>query len=705
MVSCLLDWRANRRILPILGLALGCYLAAVSPVAAQPSPAPPPPEPATPTFNLPEAPETIVEGRLDGVGSQGSAVSGGTVLDTPNLTPTPLSQSGSSVSVITEQQIRQRGQTSMVELLRGLPGIDVVRQSTPGSVTTVFIRGTGSEHTKVLIDGIPANDPSNTARFFDFSALSVDNIERIEVLRGPQSVLYGSDAIGGVINIITKKGRGPNTGKVATQGGAFSTGQVAASTSGSVGGPGTASPLGVYYSAGGSYYDTNGFSSASSRLPGNTENDGFQLGTLSTRMGIDLADDLNVDWVVRHNHAHIDFDKGGGPNRDDPNDINRTLQTVMGLRVNARTTEWFEQSVAWYVSDIRRDISSPGEPPINNNSFVGEFNGVTQQIDFRNTLHVLDNEWFGNSITFGGLYQTEVASSSTVFDFGGFPFPSVFPKTSLDDGAVYGESRYRLGESWYTTIGVRSDHFNLYGANDTYRTTSLYRLPGWNTAFRATLGTGFRAPSLFQRLDPFVGNPVLLPEDAKGWDCGIEQPLFGGLLVPSVTYFRNDFQNFIFFDQNANFGNGQYLNIPTVRTSGVEFNTLYVLTDRSTLTTSYTYTDARDLSTGSVDFNRQLIRRPRNKFGIVYNTRFWDDRGNWNVGLNYVGDRFDQVGFPSTRVNLADYVVVNTAASFDVTRHLQIFGRVDNLFNEKYEEVAGFGVARISAYTGAAVTW
>ncbi len=653
-----------------------------------------PPNTATP---LPEGEGVVVEGRLGGVGSQGSAVSGGTLVTSPNLTPTTLAETGSSLTVITEEQIRQRNQVNVAELLRGVPGVDVVRQGTAGSVTSIFIRGAGNEHTKVLIDGIPANDPINTTRFFDFSNLSVDNVERIEVLRGPQSVLYGSDAVGGVINIVTKRGRGRNTGRISAMGGSFDTGNVSAATSGSAGS--------IYYSFGGSYFDTNGFSSASSRLPGNTERDGFQLGTFSSRTGWQPNDNVEIDWVVRHNRGHVDIDKGGGPNRDDPNDSNSITQTVTGLRLHTRNDgEWWEQTLAYYVSDVKRDISSPSEPG-NPFAFAGTFYGVTQQVDWRNTLHLFDNEVFGAGLTFGGSYQTEVGSSATVFDAFGFQFPSTFDKTSLDDGAVYGQTQTRVGDNWTTTVGVRSDHYNLYGANDTYRLTSIYRLPGWNTALRGTLGTAFRAPSLFQRFDPFSGNPGLLPEDAKGWDCGLEQPLFDGLLVPSVTYFRNDFTNFIFFDQNANFGNGQYVNLPFVRTSGVELNTLFVLTDRSTLTTSYTYTEAIDLSPGSPDYGLQLARRPKNKFGINYNRRFYDDRANWNVGLNYVGSRPDTVGFPSTRITLADYVVVNSSLTFDVSRRLQLFSRVDNFFNQRYEEVSGFGVAPFSAYGGATLRW
>lgn len=645
---------------------------------------------------LPEGPGTVVEGTVvSGVGSQGGAVSGNTVVTSPNTTATTLGNTGASITVITSEQIRQKGQVNVAEVLRGVPGLDVVRAATPGSQTSVFIRGAAQEQTKVLIDGVPANDPISPGRAFDFANLSVDNIERIEVLRGPQSVLYGSDALGGVISIITKKGQGAMSGRVGAWGGSFNTMNSSADVGGSRG------P--IYYSVAGSYFMTDGFSAASSRLPGNVEKDGFQLGTLSTRTGWQPSDNVNLDFTFRYNQGNVDIDKGGGANRDDVNDTNTYQQTVAGVRLSTTSAAgWYEQQLSFYVSDVKRGTNSRTDPPVlpGGDFFQGYFRGNTQQVNWRNTFHLLDNERLGSSVTFGGVYQTETGSSHSDSSFFGFPSSDAFAKTSLDDGAVYGENQIRVAENWHTTLGVRSDHYNVYGANDTYRMTSLYRVPGSNTGIHGTLGTGFRAPTIYQRFDPFSGNAALNPERSKGWDIGVEQPLFDGLLVPNVTYFRNDFSNFIDFDQNT----FVFINIPQVRTSGVEFSTLFVLTDRSTLTTSYTYTDTDGPSTATpppLGQNALLLRRPRNKLGVVYNRRSASGRVNWNVNGIYVGARDDSTGFPSTRVVLADYVLVNTALTYDVSQSLQLMGRIDNLFNEKYQEVFGFGVARISAYAGA----
>ena len=681
-----------------LSLSLVLFQADFSASHAQQAALNAPPPSTAPSGDLPEGPGATIVGALeDGVGSQGSVVSGNTVLSTPNLTATPLNQTASSVTVITAEQILQRGQVNVAEVLRGVPGLDVVRNSTPGSPTSVFLRGAPNEHTKVLIDGIPANDPLSVGRGFDFSNLSVDNIEKIEIIRGPQSVLYGSDAIGGVILITTRKGQGQMSGRASTWGGSFSTFNSAANAGGSSG------P--VYYSMGGSYFDSNGFSAADRRLPGNVEDDGFQLGTFSTRAGWQPSENVNVDFVLRYNQGHVDTDNGRGAFRDDPNNSDTIQQTVAGVRIRTRNEEgWYEQQLAYYVSDVLRGSRFVPDA-VNLFPFFSHYSGNTQQIDWRNTFHLLDTDWFGTSTTVGAMYQTELGSAVEGFD--------IVPRSSLDDGAVYGEQQTRIGESWYTTAGVRSDHYNAYGANDTYRFTSLYRVPGLNTGIRGTIGTGFRAPSLYQRFSIY-GNPNILPERSKGWDFGIEQPMFDGNLVPSVTYFRNDFTNLIDFDFNAGpivfgFPTGQYYNAFQARTTGIEFSTLFVLDDRTTLTTSYTYMETHAPSIVApppIGADAPLLRRPNNKFGLQFNRRILNNRAAWNIGLNYVGTRDDaDTNFPASRVRLPSYTVVNTALTYDLTRQIQLTGRIDNVFNERYQEVFGYGTAPLSGYAGAAVRW
>ncbi|MEO8164068.1 MAG: TonB-dependent receptor plug domain-containing protein, partial [Betaproteobacteria bacterium] len=249
------------------------------------------PPPILDTDSLPTLPDVIVPGRPNPFPT--NPLSEDTLV-TPSRTETLRSQTGSSVTVITGEQIRQSRQSSVLDVLKGVVGVDVVQASTPGSVTSVFMRGANSEHTKVLLDGIPLNNPANPTRAFDFGTLTVDNIERIEIVRGPQSIVYGSDAIGGVINIITKRGEGPMSAAVSGMGGSFGTHEERVSVSG-----GNDSH---YYSFGGSYRQSDGFSALSRRF-GGVENDGYRNASLSGRYGWNPTETLNVDYVFRYTDA------------------------------------------------------------------------------------------------------------------------------------------------------------------------------------------------------------------------------------------------------------------------------------------------------------------------------------------------------------------------------------------------------------------
>jgi vitamin B12 transporter len=637
---------------------------------------------------LPEIPETRVIGDRSAIGGQGSATTGATVIESATRTGVPLGQTGSSVSVITREQIEERRATTVQELLRGLPGVDVAQQGGPGRVTSVFIRGANSEHTKVLLDGIPMNDPISPGRAFDFSNLSVDNIERIEVIRGPQSVLYGSDAIGGVINIITRRGQGAMQRRLSAMGGSFGTGQATGNVSGG-------NDL-FHYSVGGSYFNTNGISAADRRLPGNTESDGFRLGTVAGRTGWTPTDNFDVDFVFRYNNASVDIDNGGGPNQDDPNARNTTEQVFTRTQIRfLESNEIWEQKLSFSTADHRRKNINPVDFLRPLDSFFSNFQGNTRLLDWQNNFFLHET----NTVTVGASYQEEGGDSAFTSTSAFGPFDSVSPPQALRDAAVYAQDQIRLFDNRsVTTLGIRQDNYSQAGTATTYRATSLYRLPVTETAIRGSIGTGFKAPTIFQLFDGFSGNPSLRPEESFGWDYGVEQPFWDGQVVLGATYFRNDFTNLIDFNP-ATFA---FFNVGAAASMGVELSAVFQWDDVTTITTTFTHLDTVDKATGL-----KLLRRPNDRANVGLTRRVLDDRATLNVNANIVGPRDDNdfSTFPATRVVLDPYIVLNATGTFDLTKRSQVYVRVDNLFDERYQEVFGFGTPGLSAYGGLAVNW
>jgi vitamin B12 transporter len=637
--------------------AVALLLIFVAPVLSQqPEPEPP----------LPEIPETRVLGRPGAFPAEPLSEE---ALVTPSRTATVAGQQGSSVTVITEDDIARKGQSTVLEVLRGTVGVDVVQSGGPGRITSVFLRGANAEHTKVLLDGIPINDPSGATRAFDFSALSTDNIERIEIVRGPQSLLYGSDAIGGVINIITKRGQGPLAVRASGMGGSFGTSQESVNLSGG--------NDRYYYSFGASYFENNGFSAVSRRF-GGIEPDGFRNANFSGRYGWTPSDAVNVDYVFRYTDADADIDNFLA---DNPNRQNRLKQFFN--RVQLQSFQFcgaVEHKVGFSLTDYNRLDTDPGPLPFG----TPEFNGQARQVDYQANVWLVENNTFTAGIDF---LQEEASSTSLT-------------QQSQNLAGLYLQDQFSFWDRSFTTVGVRWDDHSTAGTAQTYRFTQLFRVDETGTGFHGSIGRGFRAPAIAQRFG-FIGNPALRPEFSKGWDLGVGQSLFGGAISLDVTYFRNDFVDLIVFDPTlpGPLGFGSLNNVQLAQSSGVEFTALIDLTPNTSLNATYTYTDTEDLIA-----NRQLLRRPRNKASFGVSHRCLGDRATANLYFLYVGKRadFDGIGNLTT---LDDFITVNVTGTYRLSDHWELFARGDNLTDSDYEEVFGFATPGISGYGGLNFVW
>jgi len=588
------------------------------------------------------------------------------VVVTATRTPVPSEEVGSSITVITAEEIKAKGQVTVQEILKGTLGLDIRNSGGPGSLSSVSLRGAKPFHTLVLIDGVEMNDPTGTNRGFDFGNLIVGNIERIEILRGPQSPLYGADAMGGVINIITKKGEGKPEFYLGWEGGSEETWrQFGGATMGN-------ERFNISLAL--SHNASDGFSAADGDLAGNNEDDKWENTSASTRLGFVLSENIDLDFIARLQDGRTHLDNGGGAFWDEPDyhTNERKIFTRSQAHLVALDGLW-EQVLTYGYCDHYREYrnSSWGD---------SEYDGKKYEVSWQNNFYLHE----ANTLTLGVEYEREEMDDHAGLD------------KSVYTTSFFLQDQIKSGDISFTTIGLRYDNHEEFGGETTFRITQAFLLKKWGTKLKGSYGTGFRSPSLYELYaPPFwgpVGNKDLDPEESEGFDLGIEQSLFGDVLKVGVTYFYNDYDDLIDYDWVLG-----YVNFTDAKTQGVEsFIKIVPLKDLS-IVLNYTYTDTEDN-----DGCRQL-RYPLHKIGFGACYRFLG-KGIANLDILYVSKRddvsVDAFTFLTRDVVTDEYVVVNLALSFDVTEHFQIFGRIENLFDENYYESYGYDTAGFSGFGG-----
>lgn len=592
---------------------------------------------------------------------------------------------GSSVSVVTASDLRRAQHRMVLDALREVPALDVVRTGPPGGDTSVFLRGANSEHTLVLIDGVEVNDPISPGRTFDFGHLTADNIERIEVIRGPQSVLYGSDAMGGVVNIITRRGEGDPRARYFAEAGSFGTYRGGVSLSGGT-------DL-VNYSLGASSVRSGGISSADTDLPGNSERDGYRNSTVSARIGVTPHELVEIDVLVRASDARSEIDNFAGDFGDDPNRVLDTTQWL--LKVEPRLTLFdglWEQALGVSVTEIAREDDNPPDASHPGELLFSSFDSRILDLDWQHHLHLHE----ANTVT-GGVEFEEDSGESFFHSDGGFgPFTSVFRRERARTRSGYLQDRLHLWDRFTATAGVRIDDHEEFGTHTTWRLTGAYFLESTGTKLRGTVGTGFKAPSLFQLFSTF-GDPALEPEESLGWDAGVDQEIPGVPATASVTYFDTRFEELILFEGAIS----RYVNVGRADTRGLEAALRVEPVEDLELRLSYTVTETEDKS-----IDEELLRRPRHKGAARLLYAITED---WRVNVTalYVGERddLDFSVFPARRIELDDYGLLHVATSYRIDETIEVFGRVENATDTHYEEVEGFGSPGAAGYIGASVSF
>ncbi|HEY3637413.1 MAG TPA: TonB-dependent receptor [Rhizomicrobium sp.] len=578
-----------------------------------------------------------------------------TVVVTATRTPTPEAKIASSITVITAKDIAAKQQQTLPDVLADAPGLNVLQSGGPGGQTSVFMRGTDSNHVKVLVDGIDMSDPSSPTGTFDFGQFLTQDIERVEILRGPQSGLYGSDAIGGVINIITKSGSGPLQATGDIEGGSFDTFNQAGTVSGSEDQFHYAATIEHYWSGSTPVTPLDLLAPGEHRV-----DDSYGNVTASTKLGYDITDNLDLGLVARYTNSQLDF-TGENYFTGFP-DATQSHQGI--LQYDTRGTAhlvlgdgFFEQTLGIAYHSIDSTQASPDGP-------TAYYLGDRTKVDWQGNLKFSDDE----ILVLGAEHEHD-----------GIREPI---SAGMDIDSGYGELQSTFG-NFYNSAAVRFDDNSNFGSEATWRVAPAYLIADTGTKLEASVGTGFKAPTLsemFQNFPAygFYGNPNLRPETSLGYDMGFEQSLFDEKVRFGATYYRNDIKNLI----NGTFTT--YVNIGKAETDGVEAFAAWQILPTLNLRADYTYTEANDEI-----LDQELVRRPKNK-GTLNAEWQATDSLSFDADLLAVSSWVDGDRAFFSYVKAPGYLTADIDADYKINDMFSVYGRVTNLFDANYQEPVGF---------------
>ena len=577
----------------------------------------------------------------------------------------PLDQSPATVSVITSEDLEQKQIERVSDSLRQVPGLSVVQTGTAGQLTSVFMRGLPSQDMQVLLNGIPINQ--GLAGQFDFANLMTDDIDRIEVVRGPQSTLYGPRALAGIIQIFTKRGEGPPTVTSNGEGGSYDTFREWLQSDGKI--------EKFDYSVGVSRLDTDNA----------RPNNNYRNTAGIADVGWSPNEQLRIGGLFTYSLSDT-----GNPNTIfDPRPIDHFLteKWLIGPNVDWKVTDWWEHKVI-IAYDQERQVNDP-----NQDGFVGPTRALFERttIDYQSNLKAAS--WL--TLTSGFFYSRVNAGQERPFVSQAFGPQPTFIGDHTQETAGFLQATVNI-DNFIFVAGGRLDHFNQFGDVWTYRFAGSYKIDKTNTTLHSSVATGFSPPSSQDKI--FGNNFGLKPEKDLGWDIGVEQRLWENRVIVGATYFHNDLSNVIGFN-----GLFKTLNLGAAETQGLEAELRAQPIADLIFTASYTYLDAE--KTSSADISQlqgaRLPRRPRNEVYVSV-SYLWCKKLRTTAEAKFVNAR-EELNFGGPNFDIEDYSFVNIAAEYQVNPHMSIFGRIDNLTNEHYSEVFGFPALGRAAYGGVKV--
>lgn len=582
------------------------------------------------------------------------------IVVTAERNPQRITQTPSTVTVITREQIEAKKAFDLTDLIRLSPGISTAQTGSLGRSTSVFTRGTNSNHTLVLIDGIRANSPADGR--FDFGAIPAENIERIEILRGPQSALYGSDAIGGVINIITRRGDGPLQTGGLLEFGSDSINKQSVTARGQVGKGGLS------------------FSATRLRNGGIVDNDDYKNYGASLRYDLNLNERSNLAFIGRFNDSKLGL-PGQSDFTVDPNSRSDQREIFGGIQFTHNAGKRSDR-ITLGIAD--RDISSndpanPGVPPATASSSVGDNQSRVLSLDAQSAFDL-----GAHTLTIGGETRRERASVDSVFTFGGFPSLSQFSESTRTN-ALFVQDVYRNGR-FTLAPGLRYEDNSQFGDYLSGRLSAAYDIDE-NSKLKLSLGNAFKAPSFNDLYFPGYGTTTLEPEKSKGYEIGYQRTVRGTGRV-EVTAFRNKIRNLIAGVADptpADPFRFVAANINRAKTQGVEIGLDMPITEGLRAVVNQTFLDT--------EATPRLLRRP--KFTTTADLIARKGKVTADLGFVAQGRRYDNdFQSPATGGRGAaiygGYTRFDFTLGYDVKPGIQVYGRFQNIFDREYQEAAGF---------------
>jgi vitamin B12 transporter len=603
------------------------------------------------------------------------------IVVTANRAPIQRDQTGQAITVIDAETIRTRQTAVLSDLLRTTPGVTVTRNGTIGATTSINIRGADNDQTLVLIDGVRINDPASPGGGANLGPILTGNIARVEILRGPNSVVWGSQAIGGIISIETEAPTSGLSANLRAEGGYAGTANLAGNVGGTIG------P--VKASAGAYYFRTDGISSFDSAF-GGRERDGADNFALNGKIGVDLGGGFALDTRAYYVSSRIGID-GGFPLRDSGERSNTRQLTLYSGITNEALAGRLKQRLAFTYTNVDRDNRDPTLTP----SLTFDANGEARRVEYQGAAEIAK----AATLIFGVEHEDSALRTASPTSAQPNPAPS---RARVGITSGYAQAILRPIDGVTLTGGIRHDAHDRFGGETTFGANAALTPNHGNTLLRATYAEGFKAPTLFQLYSDF-GNGALTPERAQGYDIGIEQYALGRRARLAVTWFERTTRNQIAFVSCfastaaicLGRPNGTYDNVSRAHAQGIEVAGSIALFQGIDLTANYSHIDAINRSFGA-NFGRELARRPRDtgSVSVDYRAPFGLSAG---ITATVVGRSFDDAG---NRTRLAGYTLVDLRAAYALTKAVELYGRIENLANDRYETIFRYGTYGRAAYAG-----